>query len=77
MIVTEFYGLGAGGVKLYRTYSDAGYKIACNDVVYDEAIDPEGADRVYIETDERRDTQAEDDREYIMAAKILLGEEGV
>lgn len=77
MIVTESYGLGAGGVKLYRTYSDAGYKIARDGVVYDEAIDPEDTDRVYTETDERRDTQAEDDQEYIRAAKILLGEEGV
>ena len=77
MIATEFYGLGAGGVKLIRTYSDAGFKIACDGVVYDEAIDPEGADRVYTETDERRDTLIEDDLEYIQAAKILLGEEGV
>lgn len=77
MIVTEFYMIGAGGIRLYRTYSDQGYKISRDGIVFDEAIDPEGSELTYVETDEKRDTQTGDDLEYVQAAKILLGEEDV
>lgn len=54
MIAREFYKIREDGVKLYRTYSDAGYFIKQNPtgVVYSEAIDVEGAPYTYEETDE-------------------------
>ena len=51
MIVTEVYRTRADGVMLLRTYSDAGYQIERNGVLYDEAIDPEHLNRVYTEAD--------------------------
>lgn len=71
MIVTEPYG-----TDLIRTYSDTGYKIQQNgtDDIYDEAIDPQSADRTYTETDIPIDEGEEDlDPERIL--DILLGEE--
>ena len=52
MIVTEFYRKRADGVVLIRTYSDAGYQIERDGVLYDDAIDPAELNRQYIETDE-------------------------
>ena len=54
MIVTEYYMTRADGVRLYRTYSDAGMKILQNEtgIVYDEAVDVEGIGYTYSETDE-------------------------
>lgn len=54
MIKTEFYGERKDGVKLYRTYSDAGVMIqkVGTTEVYEEAIDIEGAGFEYEETDE-------------------------
>lgn len=52
MIVTEFYMTRRDGVKLYRSYSDNGFYIERNGEMYEEAIDPEGADRTYNETTE-------------------------
>ena len=53
MIQREFYTQRKDGVKLYRTYSDAGMMIRQNetDVEYIEAIDVEGAPYTYTETE--------------------------
>lgn len=55
MIVKEFYRQREDGVNLYRTYSDENYKIRQieTDLVYDEAIDVEGAEYTYEETEEK------------------------
>ena len=50
MIVTEFYRTREDGVRLVRTYSDAGKLIERDGVLYEEAIDPEDSGRVYVET---------------------------
>lgn len=54
MIVTEFYMTREDGVKLYRTYSDEGRVILQNETgnLYDEAIDVEGSEYTYTETEE-------------------------
>ena len=57
MIVIEFYETRYDGVNLYRTYSSEGFKIERDGVLYDEAIDPEGTNRVYIETDIPREPE--------------------
>ena len=85
MIAREFYTQRKDGVKLYRTYSDAGMMIRQNETgaEYAEAIDVEGASYTYTETETSipaeeaaEDTDALrarlDDAE--TAAKILLGE---
>lgn len=53
-IKKELYITRADGVSLYKTYSDAGFKIrkVGTDEVYDEAIDIETAPYKYEETDE-------------------------
>ena len=53
MIQREFYAQRKDGVKLYRTYSDAGMMIRQNEtgVEYAEAIDVEGALYTYAEMD--------------------------
>ena len=53
MIQREFYTQRKDGVKLYRTYSDAGMMIRQNETgaEYAEAIDVEGASYTYEETD--------------------------
>ena len=53
MIQREFYAQRKDGVKLYRTYSDAGMMIRQNEtgVEYAEAIDVEGAPYTYTETE--------------------------
>lgn len=42
------------GVALYRTFSDAGFRIRQveTNVVYDDAVDVDGAPYTYEETDE-------------------------
>jgi hypothetical protein len=52
MIIVEDYRIREDGVKLIRTYSDAGMMIERDGVRYSEAIDPEGMGRTYTETDE-------------------------
>jgi hypothetical protein len=49
--------------EFIRTYSDAGLKIRKNgtDEIYDEAIDPAGSGRTYVETDEPVETPEEDE----------------
>lgn len=51
MIKTEYYSTRSDGVNLYRTYSTTGKMIERDGVMYAEAIDPEGTNRVYTETD--------------------------
>ena len=50
-IVTEFYKTREDGVRLVKTYSDAGFYIQRDGIEYGEAIDPEELGRVYTETD--------------------------
>ena len=52
MIQRKFYTQRKDGVKLYRTYSDAGMMIRQNETgaEYAEAIDVEGATYTYEET---------------------------
>lgn len=53
MLKTEFYRKREDGVNLFRTYSDEGlqlHKIG-TDEIYDEAVDVEGAEYSYEETD--------------------------
>lgn len=54
MIIKELFKIRKDGVKLFRTYSDDKKKIMQVETgnVYDEAIDIEGAEYTYIETDE-------------------------
>ena len=54
MIQREFYTQRKDGVKLYRTYSDAGMMIRQDQTgaVFDEAVDVENAPYTYTETDE-------------------------
>lgn len=54
MIVRELYKIRKDGVILYRTYSDESKKIRQVETgaVYDEAIDVDGAEWTYAETDE-------------------------
>lgn len=52
-VITEDYKVRHDGVKLVRTYSDAGKKLVRNDgVVYDEAVDVQNSGYVYTESDE-------------------------
>ena len=55
MIIKECYGTREDGVKLYKTYSDNGFKIkkVGTNEVYDEAIDVESATFEYEETEEK------------------------
>ena len=57
MIIKEYYKTRNDGVNLYRTYSDAGFKIqkVGTDEVYDEAIDIQGSPYMYVETTEEID----------------------
>lgn len=65
MIKTETLG------NFIRTYSDLGVKIhgGVPESDYDEAIDPVGANRTYVETDIPVDTDAEE------LLDVLLGED--
>lgn len=53
MIKREFLLTREDGVKLYRTYSDLGFKILQNEtnIIYDDAVDVETANFTYSETD--------------------------
>lgn len=67
MIVTEFYMTRSDGVRLVRTYSDAGKLLERDGVLYEEAIDPEDSGRVYTESDVDVELSAEE------ALDILTG----
>lgn len=53
MIIKESYSRSLNGVRLYRTYSDKGVYIQKEGTneIYEEAIDMEGSDNTYIETE--------------------------
>ena len=55
MIVIEFFKKREDGINLYRTYSDENYMIRKigTDEIYSEAIDIEGANFEYEETEEK------------------------
>ena len=61
MIKKELFMTRSDGVKLYRTWSDAGVRIRQipSNLVYDEAIDVETAAWEYEETDELIKVQEE------------------
>lgn len=54
MIVKEEYKIRKDGVKLFRTYSDAGKYVVQNEtgIAYTEAIDVENAPYTYTEGDD-------------------------
>ena len=54
MIITE--QITINGKDFVRTYSDQGKKIERAGVRYDEAIDPVGTNRKYVETSEPIET---------------------
>ena len=47
--------------QLRRTWSDAGYMIGRDGVLYSEAVDPVKFDRVYTETDIPVEPESEDE----------------
>lgn len=51
MITREYYMTRQDGVRLYKTYSDTNHYIKQlpTDIIYDIAIDVEGAPYMYIE----------------------------
>lgn len=60
MIVREYYNMRFDGVALYRTFSDAGFRIRQVEtgIIYDDAVDVDGAPYTYEETDEIIETDA-------------------
>lgn len=59
MIIREEFKTRNDGVKLFRTYSDEGFKIVQNEtgIVYAEAIDVENAPYTYSESEESADEE--------------------
>ena len=53
MIVSEYFDTTRDGVRLIRVYSDEGYYLERDTVLYEEAVDPEDSGRVYRETQDR------------------------
>ena len=75
MIITELYLVRPDGTRLVRTYSDAGKYITRDGAVYEEAIDPEEAGRVYEETDELIPVEEDTQEDKAEAYDILMGAE--
>lgn len=50
MIITELFRTREDGVNLYKTYSNKNVYIQRDSDIYEEAIDPEGTNRIYTET---------------------------
>lgn len=75
MIQREFYTQRKDGVKLYRTYSDAGMMIRQNEtgMEYAEAIDVEGASYTYTETATPIPTPELTTEERLQDAETALG----
>lgn len=61
-IITEFFRTRDDGVVLNRTYSDLGYKIERDGILYDEAIDPAELNRQYTETDIPIEVETNDEK---------------
>lgn len=59
-----------------RTFSDEGYMIERDGVIYSEAIDPLNSNRVYTETTEKIEVEEEltEIEEKAQAYDILIGE---
>lgn len=70
-IIKELFKTRADGVKLFRTYSDAGKYLIQNEtgIEYSEAIDVEDAPYTYSESDEGIEITPEE------ALEIILGGE--
>lgn len=79
MIQREFYTQRKDGVKLYRTYSDAGMMIRQNEtgVEYAEAIDVEGAPYTYTETETPIETPEMTDEEYLNMSVLKVIDKAV
>ena len=79
MIHREFYAQRKDGVKLYRTYSDAGMMIRQNEtgVEYTEAIDVEGAPYTYTETETLIETPEMTDEEYLNMSVLKVIDKAV
>ena len=75
MIQREFYTQRKDGVKLYRTYSDAGTMIRQNEtgVEYAEDIDVEDASDTYTETETPIETPEMTTEERLQDAETALG----
>ena len=75
MIQREFYTQRKDGVKLYRSYSDAGMIIRQNGtgMEYTEAIDVEGAPYTYTETETLIETPELTTEERLQDAETALG----
>ena len=75
MIQREFYAQRKDGVKLYRTYSDAGMMIRQTEtsVEYAEAIDVEDAPYTYTETETQIETPEMTTEERLQDAETALG----
>lgn len=76
MIITDFYLTRDDGVNLYRTYSDQNLRIKCEqtNAIYDEAVNVEGYNYTYIETNEQIDKSITNEfEEAAQAVDILLG----
>ena len=75
MIQREFDTQRKDGVKLYRTYSDIGMMIRQNETgaEYAEAIDVEGAQYIYTETETPIETPEMTTEERLQDAETALG----
>ena len=51
LIVRELFCTLEDGTVLYRSYSDQDFMIERDGELYNDAVDPDGFDRVYTETD--------------------------
>ena len=71
MVVKEFYRTRDDGIRLVRSYSDAGKKIqkVGTEEIYDEAVDLEDEPYMYMETEEDVDDDVDDST----ALRYLLG----
>ena len=79
MIQREFYTQRKDGVKLYRTYSDAGMMIRQNETgaEYAEAIDVEGASYTYTVTETQIETPEMTDEEYLNMSVLKVIDKAV
>ena len=79
MIQREFYTQRKDGVKLYRTYSDAGMMIRQNETgaEYAEAIDVEDAPYTYTETETPIETPEMTDEEYLNMSVLKVIDKAV
>ena len=73
MIVKEFLATREDGVNLYITYSDKGYPIRQIEtgVIYEDAVDVEGAPYTYEEFIEETDEEIENAEEEISAEEFM------